>query len=49
MNGRVLEEFSAFSRGTTMMLDVSLFSSGNYQLTLRSRGQILQTEKIIIN
>ncbi|MFT4722679.1 MAG: hypothetical protein ACI897_000756 [Flavobacteriales bacterium] len=47
MNGRVLEDFPAMSKGTTMMLDVSKYNSGTYLLNLMDGGKLLQSQKII--
>jgi len=49
MNGKVLEEFPAHSKGSTMMISVEQFSVGGYQLVLRKGSEILQTERVIIN
>ncbi len=48
MNGRVLEEFPAHAKGSTMMVSVSEFSVGSYQLVLWSETQVLQRERILI-
>jgi len=48
MNGRVLEEFPAHSKGSTMMLSVEQFSVGGYQLVLKTKKQLLQSARIII-
>ncbi|MEO0405238.1 MAG: T9SS type A sorting domain-containing protein, partial [Bacteroidota bacterium] len=47
MNGKVIEEFSATNKGTTMMLDLSHYPSGNYLLVLMNKNQVLQKQKII--
>ena len=45
--GQVVEEFSALSKGSTMMVDVSKLSAGSYQLVLRDGNAVLQSEKIL--
>ena len=44
--GKVVEEFPALSKGSTMMLDVSKYSTGSYQLVLREGEEVLQIQKI---
>jgi len=48
MNGKVVEEFQAHSKGSTMMLSVDQFSVGGYQLVLKTNQRILQLERILI-
>ena len=45
--GQLMEEFPALSKGATMILDVSKYSAGSYQLVLREGDRVLQSEKII--
>ncbi|MFK7757326.1 MAG: T9SS type A sorting domain-containing protein [Flavobacteriales bacterium] len=47
-NGQVLEEFPSMSKGTTLMLDVSNYASGSYQLVLKRGNKIFQSKKILI-
>ena len=47
-SGQVVEEFPALSKGSTMILDVSKFSAGSYQLVLRDGEEVLQSEKVLI-
>ena len=49
MTGKVIENFSSMSKGTTMMLDVSKYNSGTYLLNLMDGGKLLQSEKIVID
>jgi len=46
--GKLLESFPASECFTTMMVDVSAYSSGNYILSLREGDKLLQSEKVII-
>ena len=47
--GQVVEEFSSMSKGTTMMLDVSKYTFGNYLLVLMDGNEVLQRTKVIIH
>ena len=49
LNGQLLESFPAMSKGTTMMLDVSKYNAGSYVLSLVNGGEVLQSQRIIVN
>ncbi|MFN8863137.1 MAG: T9SS type A sorting domain-containing protein, partial [Flavobacteriales bacterium] len=48
LTGKLIREFSADTGSTTYMLDVSNYAAGIYLLIMRVEGNVIQTERVVV-